>query len=151
MLYDEYNLTDDTINKIYKTINKYKGGDYSLTTCTENGFQTGNIINLFSKSLIKKILPTKKMYEGLFHFHYIKYNQGGFQAEHNHDKTEKYSCIVYLNSMEDGYTIFKKPINKKILPEKGKVIIFDADILHSAEESSAGKEILVGAIDKKIL
>ena len=53
--------------------------------------------------------------------------------------------------MEDGYTIFKKPINKKILPEKGKVIIFDADILHSAEESSAGKEILVGAIDKKIL
>tara|TARA_Y100001951_G_C11144743_1_gene185680 strand:- start:131 stop:580 length:450 start_codon:yes stop_codon:yes gene_type:complete len=149
MIYTEYNLEDATVDKIYSTIYKYKGVDVSKETCTENGFQTSNMLDLFNQNLLKKILPIKEIYDGIFHMHYIKYSQGGFQKEHNHAKTEQYSCIIYLNNADDGCTVLKDPVNKKIIPQKGKVIVFDAKISHFAEKSFGGKEIIVGAINKK--
>ena len=80
----------------------------------------------------------------IFWLHYIKYNKGGYQKQHNHPD-EKYSFILYLNNA-DGDTVFKEPMNIKITPEKGKVIIFDAKILHYAEPSFKEKKVLVGAI-----
>ena len=150
MIYTEYNLKNTTVDKIYNSIYKYKGEDVSKNTCTENGFQTSNIIKLFDKNLLKKILPIKEISDGIFHIHYIKYYQGGLQKEHDHVKTEQYSFIVYLNNADDGCTVLKDPINKKIFPQKGKVIVFDAKILHYAEKSSGGKEVIVGAINEKI-
>ena len=149
MTYTEYNLEDATVDKIYSTIYKYKGVDVSKETCTENGFQTSNMLDLFNKNLLKKILPIKEIHDGIFHMHYIKYSQGGFQTEHNHANTEQYSCIIYLNNADDGRTVLKDPVNKKIIPQKGKVIVFDAKIPHFAEKSFGGKEIIVGAINKK--
>ena len=56
MIYTEYNLEDATVDKIYSTIYKYKGVDVSKETCTENGFQTSNMLDLFNQNLLKKIL-----------------------------------------------------------------------------------------------
>ena len=38
--------------------------------------------------------------------------------------------ILYLNNA-DGDTVLKEPINKKITPEKGKVIVFDGTTCHN--------------------
>ena len=116
-------------------------------TCTVKGFQTNNIINLFKTDLLEKILPEEDFYKKIFHLHYINYNLNGYQKEHNHIRTEKYSFILYLNNA-DGNTIFEEPIKKSISPELGKLIFFSSDIWHRSEISTNGKKILVGAVDK---
>ena len=117
-------------------------------TCTVKGFQTNNIINLFFKTdLLKKILPEEDFYKKIFHLHYINYNLNGYQKEHNHIRTEKYSFILYLNNA-DGNTIFEEPIKKSISPELGKLIFFSSNIWHRSEISTNGKKVLVGAVDK---
>ena len=116
-------------------------------TCTVKGFQTNNIINLFKTDLLEKILPEEDFYKKIFHLHYINYNLNGYQKEHNHIKTEKYSFILYLNNA-DGNTIFEEPIKKSISPELGKLIFFSSDIWHRSEISTNGKKVLVGAVDK---
>tara|TARA_B100000424_G_scaffold77135_1_gene57462 strand:- start:2313 stop:2762 length:450 start_codon:yes stop_codon:yes gene_type:complete len=116
-------------------------------SCTIKGFQTDNIINLFKTDLLKKILPMEDFYKKIFHLHYIYYYLNGYQMEHNHIKTEKYSFILYLNNA-DGNTIFKEPISESISPELGKLIFFSSDIMHRSEISTNGKKVLVGAVDK---
>jgi len=116
-------------------------------TCTVKGFQTNNIINLFKTDLLKKILPEEDLYKKIFHLHYINYNLNGYQKEHNHIRTEKYSFILYLNDA-DGNTIFEEPIKKSISPELGKLIFFSSDIWHRSEISTNGKKVLVGAVEK---
>ena len=116
-------------------------------TCTVKGFQTNNIINLFKTDLLEKILPEEDFYKKIFHLHYINYNLNGYQKEHNHIRTEKYSFILYLNNA-DGNTIFEEPIKKSISPELGKLIFFSSNIWHRSEISTNGKKVLVGAVDK---
>ena len=143
MIHFSYFLDSKLVDKIIKIINTYKGENYK-GTCTENGFQTDNIINLFNKKLLNKMLPIQNMSTEVFWLHYIKYNKGGYQREHNHPE-EKYSFILYLNNA-DGSTVFKHPIDTEVTPEKGKIIIFDAKILHYAKPSFKEKKVLVGAI-----
>ena len=121
--------------------------DKSFETCTENGFQSQNIINIFSRKLLKKIISFNNFFKKTFHIHYIKYRNNGSQKRHNHAQTEKYSFILYLNN-SDGATIFFEPVNKTIHPEKGKLIVFDSSIEHEAAPSFKEKQILVGAIEK---
>lgn len=148
ILFKETIIPEETIKDILSLINKYNFKDISNESCTKNGYQTPNIVNIFNEDILKKILPFDNFYKKIFWMHYIKYHKNGYQVEHNHKKTEKYSFILYLND-SDGDTIFKGPINKKITPELGKLIFFDSNILHRAEISNKGKQVLVGAIDEK--
>ena len=142
MLFKEFSLPKETVDKILNIVQKYNGQDVSMYTSTQNGYQTDNIINLFDREILKEIEPDRE----IFHIHYIKYNKGGFQLAHNHHKTENYSFIIYLNN-SDGPTYLMDPINKKIYPETGKTIVFDARILHYGEKcKNQEKKILVGAI-----
>ena len=55
--------------------------------------------------------------------------------------------IIYLNN-SDGPTVFEAPINKKVMPIKGKSVIFDGHIFHHGEICFNNKEILVIAMGK---
>ena len=149
-MFKEMYINKSTIKKIYLILNKLKYEDSSKGTYTVNGFQTPNIVKHFNKKLLKEILPIEDFYKKVFHLHYIKYKEYGFQRTHNHKKFEKYSFILYLNN-SDGDTIFGEPINRRIMPEFGKLIFFDSSILHQAEMSCKGKEILVGGVDQNVL
>lgn len=149
MLFKQLQIEKETIDKIKFILSKHKFKDVSYNKYTKNGFQTDNIVDLFSTNILKKILPIDDLYKKIFWIHYIKYNENGYQEEHDHNKTEKYSFILYLNN-SDGDTIFKNPVNKRVIPELGKLIFFNSSILHSAEMSNKGKEILVGAVDKNV-
>ena len=149
MLFKQLQIKKETIDQIKSILNKHKFEDVSYNKCTKNGFQTDNIVDLFNENILKTILPINDFYKKIFWIHYIKYNENGYQTEHNHSKTEKYSFILYLND-SDGDTIFKKPINKRVIPKLGKLIFFNSSVLHKAEMSNKGKEILVGAVDKNV-
>lgn len=147
-MFKETIIPEETIKDILSLLRKYDFKDISNESYTKNGYQTPNIVNIFNKNMLKKILPFDSFYKKIFWIHYIKYHKDGYQVEHDHKKTEKYSFILYLNN-SDGDTIFKEPINKKITPKLGKLIFFDSDILHKAEISNQGKQVLVGAVDEK--
>lgn len=148
ILFKETIIPEETIKDILSLLRKYDFKDISNESYTKNGYQTPNIVNIFNEDILKKILPFDNFYKKIFWIHYIKYKENGYQTEHDHKKTEKYSFILYLNN-SDGDTIFKEPINKKITPKLGKLIFFDSDILHKAEISNQGKQVLVGAVDEK--
>ncbi len=143
----EYVINEDLVKKIYRSVEKYTGLNVSNETLTRKGFQTKNLIKLFDINLLKEIFPDKDIHKDIFHIHYIKYSKGGYQIEHDHNTSEKKSFIIYLNDA-DGPTVLKEPINKKVSPKKGKVIIFDSKITHYAEKSYKEKEVLVGSIGK---
>ena len=145
----EIKISNTTIEEINSLIAKNDFEDVSEKTCTQHGFQTPNIVSLFNEELLQKILPIKNYYKEIFHIHYINYLSGGYQREHHHKTTEKYSFILYLND-SDGKTFFKEPINKKITPKKGKLIFFNSSIFHGGEKSFKNKKVLVGAVSKRI-
>jgi len=135
------------IEDIEKILSTNKFMDYSKDTCTVKGFQTDNIINIFSTNLLKQMLPYLDFSERVFHIHYINYYNEGYQKKHNHAETEKFSFILYLNDA-DGDTVFEDPIKKNIKPQKGILILFDSSIWHYGKMTSNNKRVLVGAIDK---
>jgi hypothetical protein len=143
-MFYEHKIDEDTIDKIMEIVSLCKEEHISPTCFTKKGFQTINIIDKFSNDILKKIVLKDELYKKIFHIHYIKYQEGGHQEEHLHQPDE-YSFILYLNNA-DGDTVLKEPINKKITPEKGKVIVFDGKILHYALPSYKQKQVLVGAI-----
>jgi len=144
-MFVEKNISKATIQEINSLIAASSFADASEKTCTQHGFQTPNIVNLFDEKLLQKILPIKNYYKEIFHIHYISYLSGGYQDEHDHKATEKYSFILYLND-SDGKTYFKKPINKKVTPKKGKLVFFNSSIPHGGEKSFKNKQVLVGAV-----
>jgi len=147
-LFKETNIPKKTVKEIISILQKHDYKNISDISHTKNGFQTPNIVSIFNQDMLKKILPFDNFYKKIFWIHYIRYYKNGYQTEHNHEKTEKYSFILYLND-SDGDTIFKKPVNKRVTPELGKLIFFDSNVLHRAEMSNKDKQILVGAVDEK--
>tara|TARA_A100001391_G_scaffold106581_1_gene71488 strand:+ start:204 stop:647 length:444 start_codon:yes stop_codon:yes gene_type:complete len=147
MLFYKTTIKSEIVDKIVETVNKYKFNfeDVSHDTNTEKGFQSPNILNIFDNNLIKEMLDNQCLYQDIFHVHYIEYFDGGFQAIHNHFKSEEYSFILYLNDAV-GDTVFS---HTAITPKKGLLVIFDSRLDHSGKES-INKKILVGAIKKKL-
>tara|TARA_R110000796_G_scaffold65155_2_gene150599 strand:- start:20 stop:484 length:465 start_codon:yes stop_codon:yes gene_type:complete len=141
-------VLDTTVSDIMKVIEENNLKKVLENTCTVKGFQSDNLLHLFSKKMLQEILPVSNLVEKIFHIHFIEYEKGGKQKEHNHKNTEEYSFILYLNN-SDGCTVFKEPINKKISPKKGLLVIFSSDINHYALESFKNKKVLVGAIQQK--
>ena len=147
-LFRETTIPERTIKDIMSIIQKYDFKNISNISCTKNGFQTHNIVSIFSEDMLKKILPFDNFYKKIFWIHYIRYYKNGYQIEHNHEKTEKYSFILYLKD-SDGDTIFGEPVNKRVTPKLGKLIFFDSKILHKADVSNKDKQVLVGAVNEK--
>jgi hypothetical protein len=147
-LFHDTFIDESTVDKTLEIINKNNFQDESFHTATVNGFQTPNIINLFSEKLLRDIIPVDNFYKSIFHLHYINYRPGGSQNRHNHLMTEEYSFILYLNDA-DGDTVFESPINKNITPKKGRLIVFSSDIMHFGLQTFNNKKVLVGAINKK--
>ena len=145
-MFIEKKISSKTLKEIDDVLTSHNFADNSKKTATHRGFQTPNIVNLFSGKLLQKILPIDNHWENINYIHYIYYFPGGWQEEHLH-KDEQYSFILYLNN-SDGPTFFKQPINKKINPRRGKLIFFDGQIRHGCEKSFKNKQILVGAINK---
>jgi len=123
-------------------------------TCTENGFQTPNIVNEIPKEIRKEIVDLCRKYIEalgeecghiiLDHIHFIDYDHGGYQSPHDHKKTEHYSCILYMND-SDGKTCFDTVDGVvSVTPEESKIVFFKSDILHWAEKSFKNKKVLVG-------
>tara|TARA_R100001015_G_C4612436_1_gene167962 strand:+ start:957 stop:1418 length:462 start_codon:yes stop_codon:yes gene_type:complete len=139
------------IEETLKKLNRKKK-DIAMVTCTKNGYQTKNIISLFKKSLIKRMVKYKNFHEHVFHIHYIEYNEGGYQELHSHETTEDFSFIIYLNN-SDGNTKFYEVLKGQppviVKPEEGKIVIFSSHFGHEASISNKNKKILVGAIFKK--
>jgi hypothetical protein len=144
MMYVTYYLNDEFVNDIIKMIRKYTGKYYRKNTHTKKGLQTYNIRNLFENDMLKKIIPINNLHKKIYNMWYVKYHKGGYQTEHWHP-TEEQSFILYLNNA-DGDTFFKDPINIKVTPKKGKIILFDSRIKHSANPSFKGKKVLVGGM-----
>ena len=146
MLFYKTIIKSEIIDKIVETVdkNKFNFEDVSYNTATQKGFQSPNILNIFDNNLIKEMLDNQCLYQDIFHIHYIEYFDGGFQAIHNHFKSEEYSFILYLNNAV-GDTVFS---HTTITPKKGLLIIFDSKLNHSGKESK-NKKILEGAIKNK--
>tara|TARA_R110000851_G_scaffold159636_1_gene302913 strand:+ start:487 stop:936 length:450 start_codon:yes stop_codon:yes gene_type:complete len=146
-MFIEKQLSDKTINDINYLIENTELIHTDNFHRTINGFQSNNIVTIFSNEILKKILPDENNF--IFHIHYIHYKKGGHQTRHEHSQTEKISFILYLND-SDGDTVFEEPINRSIKPEKGKLLLFDSNIWHYGKESFMDKKVLVGAISKII-
>lgn len=152
-------LKEKDIDKFLKLLEYYKKklSDYNATknktVHSVNAFHTGNILQFekFKKyaQLIKPHIPyTQKL--NIFHIHLLHFYNKGYEGAHDHQTTEDFSFIAYLQNSEDGHTCFK--INNdiiKIKPEKGKLIFFPSNIWHWGEASSGNKKLAVGALKIK--
>ena len=89
------------------------------------------------------------------HIHFVEYERGGYQIEHNHARhspahNEDYSAVFYLNTCRGGETFFTDP-PKSFSPKKGDMIFFPADFTHGAKKTSSWfvkKKVLVLGLRK---
>lgn len=135
---------------------KYKSDLVRETTnncLSENCFATKNLLKFVGdakfletiddlKFICEKHVNKKLKY---FYLHMIDYENGGEMASHTHDHNEDYSFILYLNSCDDGDTVFDIDSEVKVKPVKNKLALFSSDISHSSIFSNK-KRILVGGL-----
>jgi len=145
---EEFKVSDKLVDMFIEKLNFFKNANLVCKdkTCTENGFQTENILNFTnSRELADELMRTINKNDNLFHIHLIEYFLDGHQNSHNHETTEDFSFILYLNDA-DGNTVFEK--YGEIKPEKGKLIYFQSDIWHYGRPSTMNKKVAVGALKK---
>jgi len=148
-----YIKNDNLINELSDLLDYWKARTPVLEiknakNKTQNGYQTGNVLYPTLHSKLIKELELHKDYD-FYHMHLVEYFSGGYQDPHNHIEHEDRSFILYLND-SDGDTLFYKDgktISEK--PEKGKLILFDADIEHEGLQSTLSKRVAVGGLKWK--
>ena len=115
--------------------------------CTKKGYQTANIITYLNDSYKKELLKKHFDIKDLHHVHLIHYYSNGYQDLHDHELTEKYSFIVYLNDA-DGDTVVHLKNNKeyRFTPKKGKIVYFPGHLPHEGLLSTSNKRVAVGAV-----
>tara|TARA_E500000305_G_C3850758_1_gene156022 strand:- start:4 stop:501 length:498 start_codon:yes stop_codon:yes gene_type:complete len=149
-------LSEETVNKFLETLEYFKllRPDLNMATtgdvCSINAYHTGNIFKfktcLELKKEIEPVIPYEEKLD-LFHIHLLHFFNKGFEKPHDHQKTEDYSFIAYLQDSEDGNTCFQMDDEViKIKPEKGKIVFFPSSIWHWGEPSSGNKKLAVGAL-----
>ena len=127
---------------------KFRTLNQTSVTCTvsKTGYQTGNAITPFLKKELTPILKELSQQETNFtYMHVVEYHAGDYQGLHDHSHSDKYSFILYLNDA-DGDTIFQYANNRivRIAPEKGKIVVFNADILHGSEPTTGLRLVAAG-------
>lgn len=118
--------------------------------CTVMGYQSGNLVsNKELHNIVMKFIRDRRYLDfKLRWLHYIDYDEGGYQKSHNHEKTEKLSFILYLTDCQMGgeTVISDGDTEYKFLPQKGRLIVFNAKNYHSAMPTIDKKKVLVGAL-----
>ena len=142
---EEFQISDEIVDNLLITLEAFKEKNISVSdTYTKNGFQTTNILDYKApKELSKLIMKEINKELNLFHIHLIEYFNQGEQLVHNHEATEDYSFILYLND-SDGNTVFENI--GEITPKRGKLIFFKSNIKHFGKPSFRNKKIAVGAL-----
>ena len=107
------------------------------------GINTGFALNRYSEPeewtrIVGEVLNYHYM-------HMVDYTNGGIMSVHSHKHNEDYSFILYLNDCVDGATVLHLENQHKILPQKGKVLLFSSEIPHSSEYSRS-KQVFVGGL-----
>ena len=138
-------IQEDLTNELIKVCKQFKDSEKGASgLCTVNGFQSVNILNYSGsrhfKKIFENILPKRL---NVFHIHVLNYYYKGYQDTHNHERTEDYSFILYLNTLDSGHTVFKD--HGKIKPEKNKLILFKSSLWHYGERCDEEKLVAVGA------
>ena len=153
----EFRVSRNFTSFFRKKMKYYKESNFLIdrgSTATINGDQTLNLLDLKDKDVNEKLFYLKKRLERkcgvkfeFYWVHMIEYESSGSQNGHKHDHNEDYSVIVYLNSCRDGATYFvlneKRNVRTKVLPERGRGVMFHAGIKHGAYPTNDGKHILV--------
>jgi hypothetical protein len=145
---EEFQISDNLVDMFVEKLQIFRDANLSCKdqTSTENGFQTDNILNYkHSRELADRLLTEINKNLDLFHIHLIEYFLNGHQSGHNHETTEDYSFILYLND-SDGNTVFKE--YGEIKPKKGKLVFFKSDVWHYGKPSTMNKKVAVGALKK---
>jgi hypothetical protein len=151
-------ITEDTIDSeviefSLKLLEAYKQRNIGIDqdTCTENGFQTPNVIDDYSNKIKIKLLKDHFHNKELFWLHLIEYFKGGFQKLHDHERTEQNSFILHLNDADGNTSFFdsEDKISLDYKPKKGKIYYFSSNILHQGKPSYEGKKVLVGALTRR--
>ena len=142
---EEFQISDKIVDDLLITLELFKQRNISVEgTCTKNGFQSLNILDYKGpKELSKLIMKEINKDLNLFHIHLIEYFHRGEQLAHNHEDTEDYSFILYLND-SDGNTVFDNI--GEITPKRGKLVFFKSNIEHFGRPSLRNKKIAVGAL-----
>lgn len=127
---------------------KFRTLNQISVTCTvsQTGYQTGNAITPFLKKELTPVLEKISKEETNFtYLHCVEYHAGDYQGMHDHMASDKYSFIIYLNDT-DGDTVFQYPNNEivRVTPEKGKIVVFNSDILHGSEPTTGLRLIAAG-------
>jgi len=69
------------------------------------------------------------------------------QYRNLHSTLDKFKVLVYLNTLENGETVFYKDddsILKRTSVEAGKAVIFDIDLKHESEPVTKGEKFIIG-------
>ena len=154
----ENNITDERLS----SFNKHKHNKSNLidiNICNTNkGIQTNNALDLkdfkedknFGKC-VDYLINLIRRESGIAYLsfcwaHLIEYQRGGYQQWHNHQDSERFSAILYLNTCRGGETEFAHSTGITISPIKNKMVVFPSNFDHRAKKTSFGfnkKKVLV--------
>jgi len=123
------------------------------SSATVHGFQTPNLLQVphpavthhleLIRARVAEQLPTPS---ALCWAHLIDYAPGGYQAPHDHARSEDYSAVLYLDSGSAG-TIFHlngaRNVRTTVPQQKGKLCVFLSQLTHEAKAVEREKKVLV--------
>jgi|DEB0MinimDraft_10_1074344.scaffolds.fasta_scaffold63213_1 Rps23 Pro-64 3,4-dihydroxylase Tpa1-like proline 4-hydroxylase len=156
----EFSVGENIVNFFNEKFDIYSKNTKYLrdkNTClTVNGVQTWNILAFRQKDIFEKLNELKPELEKKSNTqldyvccHLIEYNKGGYQLPHNHEATENFSVIIYLNDcIKGGETVFKleklgEIVINTVTPKKGKAVLFNSSIVHESKPCLETKRVLV--------
>ena len=142
------------LDALQKDPKKYR--DVTNHCLSSNCFASNNLLHLIKDDVFLKntnfLLEESQKYVlnkvEYFYIHMINYENGGDMLIHKHDHNEDYSFIFYLNDCIDGFTTLYLDRPIRIMPQRGKMVIFSSDIYHSGSFSK-NKKIFVGGLKVK--
>ena len=155
------NVNHSIVNTARSCFDKYKDNKFNQQNIdkynTFKGIQSKNVLELDDfqrdsnfQECLKNILDIvqRNLHLNLYYYwvHFIEYERGGYQTEHNHAHNEDYSSILYLNTCRGGETYFNINQPVSFSPKKGRMITFPSYINHGGKKTSLwfnNKKILV--------
>ena len=155
-----FKVSPSVVNNLTRVL-EYSVDNYSDSsegTCTVNGYQTENVINLINPDVLSEIkscslVHVNNMAEDyafddilIDYVHIIKYNVGGYQTLHNHYETEDMSFIIHLSDTTSA-TVFKHyDYEERITGKVGDMLVFNSCISHYGDVVKEKKVVAVGSI-----
>ncbi len=151
--YIDDDICDFFIDKLQYYKSRPKSEFYERVRTMIGGFfGTVNLLPFADKEFYAHLNVIKKKVEGvsskslMYHYlHMLDYEGGGVLLTHNHAHAEYYTSLLYLNDCEDGETFLMIDGERvEVQPEKGKLLMYPANIDHGANYSSSKKVMVSG-------